>query len=268
MAQRGQPDTEVIPERTDSVLLITLHGDTTRNAIGPVVYERMLALILEAEADSQIGAIVLAGAGPFFSSGGNVRSLRDSAKGTLAQATGNTDRLNRLIKAVVYCRKPIIAAVEGGAAGAGFALVLACDLIVASDTANFSAAHVRVGLSPDGGATYFLRAALPRQLAMEICMLGQPLSAARLAAAGVVNRVVAEGTALRVALALAKELADGPPGAIATIKKLINAVPESDLSGHLEAEAEALNLARFGSEASEGLTAFLEKRPPRFRDAT
>jgi len=268
MSQRRQPDTEVIAERLGSVLLVTLQGDATRNALGPGVYEQILALILQAEADSQIGSLVLAGAGRFFSSGGNVRALRDSAKGTLSQATGNTDRLNRLIRSIVACRKPVIAAVEGGAAGAGFSLVLACDLVVASDTASFSAAHVRVGLSPDGGATYFLRAALPRQLVMEICMLGQPVSAARLAAAGVVNRVVAEGTALRAALALAQELADGPPGAIATIKHLINAAPGSDLPGHLEAEAEALNLARFGPEASEGLTAFLEKRPPRFRDAT
>ncbi len=267
MSQRRPSDTELISERRGAVLVVTLQGDATRNALGPSVYDQMLALIRQAESDRNIGAVILAGAGRFFSSGGNVKALRDSAKGTLAQATANTDRLNRMIRAIVDCRKPVIAAVEGGAAGAGFSLVLACDLIVASDTATFSAAYVRVGLSPDGGATYFLRAALPRQMVMEVCMLGQPVLAARLAAAGVVNRVVAEGTALREALVLATALADGPPEAIATIKRLINAAPGSGLPEHLDAEAQALNLARFGPEASEGLTAFLEKRPPQFRDS-
>jgi enoyl-CoA hydratase/carnithine racemase len=217
-----------------------------------------------AGSDPAIGAVVITGSGAFFSSGGNVNSLLNSAKGTLAGARSNTDKLNAMIMSIVECSKPVIAAVEGGAAGAGFALALACDMIVASEKANFTAAYVRVGLSPDGGTTYFLWTALPRQLVLEICMLGQPVPATRLAAAGLVNRLAAEGGALKAALELGCTLAEGPPEAIANIKRLVNTAPRNDLPTHLQVEARAINLARFGAEAKEGLSAFLEKRRPRY----
>jgi enoyl-CoA hydratase/carnithine racemase len=217
-----------------------------------------------AGSDPAIGAVVITGSGAFFSSGGNVNSLLNSAKGTLAGARSNTDKLNAMIMSIVECSKPVIAAVEGGAAGAGFALALACDMIVASEKANFTAAYVRVGLSPDGGTTHFLRTALPRQLVLEICMLGQPVPAARLAAAGLVNRLAAEGEALQAALELGGALAEGPPEAIASIKRLVNAALDNDLPKHLDVEARTINLARFGDEAKEGLSAFLERRRPRY----
>ncbi|SME89335.1 Enoyl-CoA hydratase/carnithine racemase [Tistlia consotensis] len=259
--------TRVRAERRGAVLLLTLDGPRTRNAIGPQVYREVQARVLDAGLDPAVGAIVVTGDGGFFSSGGNVRALRESAARSLAAATANTDGLNGMIRAVVDGPKPAVAAVEGGAAGAGVALALACDLIVASDAARFTVAHVRVGLSPDGGATHFLRSALPRQLVMELCLLGQPLPAERLAQAGVVNRLVPAGEALPAALELAERLAAGPPQALGGIKRLVNAAPENGLAAHLELEARSINLARFGPEAAEGLTAFLEKRRPDFASA-
>ncbi len=256
--------TRVMTEQLGAVLIVTLDGKNSRNSIGPELYREVQTTIIDAEGDPDIGAIVLTGAGSFFSSGGNVNALLASAQSTLAEITENTDRLNAMIKSIVNCQKPVIAAVEGGAAGAGFSLAIACDMIVASETAKFTAAYVRVGLSPDGGATHFLRSALPRQLVLEICMLGQPVAASRLANAGLINRVVAEGTTLSGALEIARRLADGPPQAINTIKQLVNTAPGNDLATHLDAEALALNRARFGPEAAEGLSAFIEKRHPRF----
>lgn len=256
--------TRVLAERDGDLLVITLDGSGTRNAIGPTIYEEVETQILNAGSNAKTGAIVITGANGFFSSGGNVKALRQSAEGTFAQATANTNKLNAMIRAIVDCPKPVIAAIEGGAAGAGVALALACDMIVASVGSALTAAYVRVGLSPDGGTTYFLRSSLPRQLVSELCMLGLPVTAERLAHFGVVNVLTESGEALSSAKELAKRVAAGPPQAIARIKNLIAKSTENDLSTHLDLEARWLNQARFGAEAAEGLSAFLEKRVPRF----
>ena len=255
--------TQVAIERRGAVLLLTLHGPG-RNAIGPDVYESVQAQVVAAGTDPQIRAVVLTGNGSYFSAGGNIHALKDSASGTLSQATSRTDRLNAMILAIVNGPLPVIAAVEGGAAGAGLSLARACDLIVASPGARFAVAQVRVGLSPDGGATSFLRAALPKQLVMEMCLLGQPVSGERLASFGLVNLLAREGSVLAAALDLGARIADGPPQAIRTIKSLVRSAATADLATQLDDEARAINLARFSPEAAEGLSAFLEKRPPRF----
>ncbi|AVO44171.1 oxepin-CoA hydrolase, alternative type [Phreatobacter cathodiphilus] len=264
MVEQDVGRTEVRREQDGRVLRLVLDGPKTRNAIGPEVYEAVQAAVVTAGTDTSIGAIVVTGAGGFFTSGGNVRALEASARGTLAEATVKTDRLNAMIRTIVECPKPVIAAVEGGAAGAGFSLVLACDLIVAGEGASFAAAYVRVGLSPDGGITHFLGTALPRQLVMDMCLTGQPVAAPRLAAAGIVNACVPDGEALARAMDLATRLAAGPPRAIATIKRLVNMAGRTDLAGQMDEEARAINLARFGAEAAEGLQAFLARRAPDF----
>ena len=264
MAKAELSPTVVNTARLNSVLLITLSGPDSRNAIGPAVYEDVRAHLIAAGGDPGLRAIVLTGEGGFFSSGGNVRALRASAGGSPAEAARNTDKLNAMVKAIVDCPKPVVAAVEGGAAGAAVSVVLACDLVVASRAAAFTLAYVRVGLCPDGGATHFLRAALPRQMAMQMCLLGEPVSAERLAQFGLVNGLTDPGEALNGALNLAHRLAAGPPRALANIKRLVNVAPDTGLATQMDLEAEALNAARFGAEAAEGLAAFLEKRPANF----
>lgn len=250
--------------RAGRVLTLTLDGPETRNAISPPVYREIQARIIDAEHDRSVRAIVLAGAGGFFCSGGNIRGIRDSRDGTIADASPNTDALNAMIMAMRSCRKPIVAAVEGVAAGAGLALALACDLVVAAAGARFVAAYVKIGLSPDAGLTHFLREGLPRQLASEMCFLGRPVAAERLHAAGVVNVLCAPGDAADEAEAMAAALAAGPVEAIGRIKGQIASAPGNDLATQLALEAKAINQARFGDEAAEGLSAFLEKRPPDF----
>lgn len=256
--------TQVQTDHRGNLLVVTLDGPLTRNAIGPEVYTEIRRHLLDAEHNAWVRAIVLTGASGFFSSGGNVRALKTSGQATPAAVSGNTDKLNATIKGIRDCPKPVIAAIEGGASGAGFSMCLACDMIVASEAANFTAAYVRVGLTPDGGATHFLRSALPAQLVNEICMLGLPIPAPRLASAGVVNRLVPEGRVLDTALELAGGLANGPANALCTIKRLVGAAETRDLATQLDDEARSINLARFGLEATEGLAAFLEKRRPDF----
>lgn len=257
--------TEVISHGQGGILSLTLNGPDSRNSINPEVYRAVRDQVINAGNDPDIRAIVLTGAGGFFSSGGNVNALKDSAHGPLSAVNANTDDLNAMIRAIVDCPTPVIAAVAGGAAGAGVALALSCDMIVAEAEAKFTAAYVRVGLSPDGGVTHFLRGAMPRQLVNELCILGRPVTAERLAQFGIVNEIAQSGQALDSAMALAGKVAAGPATAIRSIKHLVNTAADTELCTHLWAEADHINQARFGPEAAEGLSAFLEKRKPDFR---
>jgi enoyl-CoA hydratase/carnithine racemase len=248
----------------DGVLVVTIDGPETKNSIGVTQYEDLRSAFVDAGEDREIGAIVLEGANGFFSSGGNVKALKESREMTMAQVSRNTDALLALILSIRNCPKPVIAAVEGGAAGLGLSLALSCDMIVAAEGAKFTAAYVKIGLTPDGGGTFFLREALPRQLVSELCMLGRSVTAERLHAAGVVNEVTTTGAARDAALALGREAAQGARQAIATIKQEIAEAPQNRLADHVEMEGRGINAARFGDEAGEGLSAFLEKRKPRF----
>jgi enoyl-CoA hydratase/carnithine racemase len=258
------PETRIHDDGAAPVRRITLDGPATRNSISAPAYRAIQAAVIDAGNDPSVRALLIAGAGGFFSSGGNVARLKASAEGTLSEATANTDALGAMIKAVRACPVPVVAAVEGGAAGAGLSLMLACDIVVAAAGAKFTVAYVKIGLTPDGGVTHFLSAALPRQLVTELCLLGRPILAERLAQAGVVNLLAAPGDALDEAETLVARLAEGPREAMARIKAEIAAAPGNDLAAQLDLEAEGINTARFGPEAREGLAAFLEKRKPEF----
>lgn len=173
------------------------------------------------------------------------------------------DALQDVARAIRACPVPVIAAVQGGAAGAGLSLALACDLIVAEEGASFVAAYVRIGLVPDGGMTAFAAQALPRQLVTEMCLLGRPVGVERMAALGVVSAVTAKGAALAEAQALADTFAKGPRDSRAAIKALIGSA-YGDEAAQLEAERDAMARAQGGDEAGEGIGAFLEKRKPSF----
>lgn len=259
-------DTQIRVDRQGAVLVLTIDGARSRNSISRPQYDALRAAVIDG-VDDGARAIVLTGANGYFSSGGNINALKDSAQRPRSEASGNTDALNAMIQAVVAAPVPVICALEGGAAGAGASLALACDMILAAEGASLVIAYVKVGLTPDGGATHFLRSALPRQMVMEMCLLGRPMSVERLEQAGVVNAVVAPGAALNEVLALAQRLANGPAAAMAMIKHEVNMAPTQGLAEHMALEAECINRARFGAEAAEGLGAFLGKRRPDFPDS-
>ena len=251
--------------RREGAVLVVAHDDpATRNALGWDVYGAFAQIVAAAGADRDVAALVVTGGGGYFSSGGNVKGLRERAGMALAKRREGVERLHAMIRAMRDCPKPIIAAVEGGAAGAGASLALACDMIVAARDAYLSIAYVKIGLTPDGGATAFLGAALPRQLLNEMAMTGGRVAMERLHALGLVNRLSAPGRALEEALAMAAALAEGPPEALAEIKRLVQAAQGAPLEAQLEREAEAIARALGGAEAREGIAAFLEKRKPAF----
>ncbi|MBK0400264.1 enoyl-CoA hydratase/isomerase family protein [Limibaculum sp. M0105] len=251
-------------ERKDAVLTVTNNDPATRNALSWDFYDGFREILDEAADDARTRAIVLTGAGGFFCSGGNVSGLAERARATHAVRRSSVERLHGMIRAMRGCPKPIVAAIEGGAAGAGVSMALACDLIVAARESYVSVAYVRIGLTPDGGATAMLGRALPRQLVTEMVMTGDRVGAERLHALGLVNRLTAPGAALAEAQALAARLAEGPAGALAAGKALIGGAAEESLDGQLDAEAAAIAEALGGREAAEGIAAFLEKRKPRW----
>lgn len=255
---------ELLASRRDQTLILTLSNPGAKNALHPDIYAAGVEALETAERDSEIRAVVLTGADGVFCAGGNLnRLLENRAKDRTVQAD-SIDQLHGWIAAIRDCSKPVIAAVEGPAAGAGFSLALACDLIVAAQSAKFVMAYVKVGLTPDGGGSWFLSQALPRQLATEIILEGQPVGAARLQQAGVVNRVVPDGAALEAALGWAGQLAALSPHAMTNIKGLLRDAPSNTLSAHFEAEKRSFVDSLHHRDGLEGITAFLDKRAPRY----
>ena len=253
------------PAESESTLVLTLSNPGARNAMHPDMYAAGIEAIDTAERDASIGAVVITGADNFFCAGGNLnRLLENRAKDPSVQAQ-SIDLLGEWIAALQASSKPVIAAVEGAAAGAGFSLALACDLIVAADDAKFVMSYARVGLTPDGGGSWFLARALPRQAATEVLIEGKPIGAQRLYDLGVVNRLVKPGTARDTAIAWADDLGKVSPNAKARIKGLIAAAGAQSLPEHLVAERDSFVASLHQRDGLEGITAFLEKRAPNYK---
>ncbi|HRO15945.1 MAG TPA: enoyl-CoA hydratase-related protein, partial [Paracoccus sp. (in: a-proteobacteria)] len=154
-------------------LVVVNRNPARRNALTQGYYAGLRRALIQAAHESRIGAVVLAGAEGFFCAGGDLNLLMTAPQMGADERRGHIEDLQALIGQVMDCPRPVIAAVEGGAAGAGFSLAMACDLIVADEDARFTAAYVNAGLIPDGGLTGSLMAALPPQLAAELCLGGQ-----------------------------------------------------------------------------------------------
>ena len=208
--------------------------------------------------------VVLTGEGGHFCSGGDLRQLARRRELPVEERRAKLEGLHDLIRTVRDCRKPVIAAVEGAAAGAGLSLALACDMLVAARNAVFSVAYVKVGLTPDGGATAFLAEFVSRQVLTELCLTGERISGERLHALGPVNRLAEPGEALTQALALAAQVATGPDTAMANIKALCRSAYAQPLADQLELEAQLMVQSQATEESREGIAAFLEKRPADF----
>lgn len=249
----------------DGVMLLAIDNPAQRNALTPDCSRAAAAALRLVATDPAVRAAVLTGAGEHFCSGGNLASLQEFQNKPRAAVVERIGVLNELVRSMRQFPKPIIAAVEGAAAGAGFSLVLACDLIVAARDARFTMAYVKIGVSPDGAPSLLLPRALPLQLASELLMEGVPIGAERLYQAGVVNRLVDRGQALTEARAWAEKLAEGATGAIGRIKRLIDQSVCPELASHLELERESFSDLLHAPEAREGIAAFLEKRPAKFQ---
>nr|WP_217351774.1 enoyl-CoA hydratase family protein [Ruegeria sp. HKCCD8929] len=244
-------------------LVVVNRNAARRGALSADLYAA-IRHAMEKAVEPRIRAVILTAEGGFFCAGGDLNVLIERRKLTEAERRDKVDDLHDLVRLIRACPVSVIAAVEGGAAGAGVSLALACDLLVAAEGARFTAAYVRAGLVPDAGLTSALARMVPRQLAMEMCLLARPVSAERMAELGVVNAVVPAGEVDAAAHALADELAWGPRAAQGVIRGLVAQAYEVPEARQLDAERDAMARAAGGEEAAEGIAAFLEKRPPEF----
>lgn len=256
---------ELKASRRDATLILTLSNPGAKNALHPDMYAAAVESLSTADRDPSIRTVVLTGADNFFCAGGNLNRLLENREKEKSVQAESIDQLNGWTDAIRSCTKPVIAAVDGAAAGAGFSLALACDMIVAGENAKFVMAYVKVGLTPDGGGSWFLARALPRQLATEIIIEGKPVLASRLHALGLVNRVVTDGGALEEALAWADELALLSPNATTRIKGLVHAAGDNTLDEHFELEKQNFVESLHHRDGREGISAFLEKRKPHYK---
>lgn len=245
-------------------MVLTLSNPEHRNALGPDMYAAGVEALNVAESSTDVRSVIVVGEGAIFSAGGNLQRLLANRQQPPDYQAQSIEGLHSWIEAIRAFPKPVIAAVEGAAAGAGFSLALACDFLVAATDAVFVMAYSNIALSPDGGGSWSLSRALPRQLVTELMMCGERISAQRLHELGVVNRLANAGSALTEALALAGGLNARAPNALASIKDLVNEASHNTLNGQLAAERDHFVRNLHHANAGIGIAAFLSKQTPRF----
>jgi 2-(1,2-epoxy-1,2-dihydrophenyl)acetyl-CoA isomerase len=259
-------ETVQLEMREGSVAVITLNRPAALNALTIEMAREFISAVGEArERDAR--AIVLTGAGRAFCAGGDLREMRK-----VAEKEGRVEAffdeplglLNECILLLQEAPLPIIAAVNGAASGGGCNLALACDIVIAAESARFNQAFVKVGLSPDCGGTYVLPRLVGTKRAAELMMTGDAVDARSAAEMGMINRAVADGELMNEALALAVRLAQSPTASIAKTKRLLAESAVNNLAAQLEAERQAQIESGQTKDFLEGVAAFVEKRPPRF----
>lgn len=256
----------ILLEMKGAVGVITLNRPDSLNALNSQVGEDFQAAVADA-GNQGARAIVITGAGRAFCAGGDLREMQK-----IAEREGRVDAffdeplklLNDCILLIRRTPLPFIAAVNGAASGGGCNLALACDLVIAGESARFNQAFIKIGLVPDCGGTFILPRLVGWKLATEMMMTGDVIGAGRALEVGMINAVVPDGELMAQALAMAERLAASPTVAIGHIKELLEASATNNYADQLELERETQIKAGITQDFKEGVTAFIEKRPAKF----
>jgi 2-(1,2-epoxy-1,2-dihydrophenyl)acetyl-CoA isomerase len=255
----------IIFEASEGVATLTLNRPDRLNSLNARMHEEIVAVLGSVESDPAIRALLVTGAGRGFCAGQDL-NLRD------AGATGDFDAgaaleryYNPLIRRLRALAKPIVAAVNGPAAGAGANIAFACDIVIAARSASFLQAFCRLGLVPDAGGTWFLPRLAGSARAMGMAMLGEPLSAESAAQWGLVWKMVDDDKLMAEARGFAAKLAQGPTAGLGLIKQALNRSLANSLDAQLDVERDLQRLAACSEDFKEGVAAFLEKRPAKFK---
>lgn len=255
---------QLIGTSEGQTLILTLSNPEFRNALGPEMYAAGVEALSVAESNPDVRSVVITGANGIFSAGGNLQRLQNNRQLPPEHQAQSIEGLNNWIEAIRTFPKPVIAAVEGPAAGAGFSLALACDMVVAARNSVFVMAYSNIALSPDGGGSWSLTRALPRQLATELLMCGDRIGAEHLQQLGVVNRLAEAGQSLQQALQLCEQLNARAPNALASIKELLSDADDSTLNAQLARERDQFVKNLHHPNAGVGIAAFLNKQKPQY----
>ncbi|WP_446830917.1 enoyl-CoA hydratase/isomerase family protein [Candidatus Foliamicus sp.] len=263
-ANSGEHAPVVTARRNGAVATVLMNQPDSLNSFTPELRKQLSAALAQASAHSAVRTIVLGGSGRFFSAGANLKSAaaaKESIRDTLLK------EYKPVFDAVTRAPQPVIAAIQGGAAGIGMSLAIACDLVVMEENAFLLCPFSAIGLVPDGGSTAMLTRAMGQRAAFEFAISGERMTASRAEQLNLVNRVVGPGEALRTAENWAAELARKAPLALAATKKLMRQSPTLSFDDMFMAEVEAQESCSATADAAEGIAAFLEKRAPRFTGA-
>src|SRR2546425_7877859 len=254
-------------EVKDAIATLTLNRPERLNGLGGTLRDDLYAAVLRASQDADVRVILMTGAGKGFCAGGDVKAMNEVQEGRPARPL--EDKVgplrDRVLLAMPDAPKPVIAAVNGAAAGAGMNLALGCDMRLASTAAKFTQAFVKRGLPPDWGGTYFLPRLVGMAKACELIFTGEIIDAQEALRLGIVNAVYAPEELMPAAYELARKIASGPPVAIRLAKRALYHSEETDLRGALEFETVAQNVCSETEDAREGIRAFVEKRAPSFK---
>lgn len=245
-------------------LILTLSNPGLRNALGPEIYAAGTEALMAAEANPDIKTVILTGEGEHFCAGGNLNRLLENRRREPEVQAQSIEGLHGWMQTIRTFPKPVIAAVEGACAGAGFSMILMCDFVIAASNSIFVLAYSNVGLSPDGGATWSLARSLPRQLASEVLMLGGKINPQLLQQLGLINQLSDPGQALSSALQWAQRLNQRPPNVLASLKELLSDGLTQPMSVQLDAEKTHFVRNLHHPNAQTGIQAFFDKQPPKY----
>jgi 2-(1,2-epoxy-1,2-dihydrophenyl)acetyl-CoA isomerase len=254
----------VLSERRDGYRLVTLNRPERLNAFNEAMHERLMAVLLEAEADDTCRALLLTGAGRGFCAGQDL-SDRVVQPGLTPELNNTIERFyNPLVRKLRDLPMPVICAVNGVAAGAGANIALACDVVVAARSAKFIQAFAKIGLVPDSGGTWLLPRLIGRARARGLALLAEPLAAEEAEAWGLIWKVIDDESLIIEATKLAAHLATQPTFGLALTRRALDAAEMNSLDEQLDLERDLQNQAGRTPDYAEGVRAFFEKRPPSF----
>ncbi len=249
------------------IAILTLNRPENYNALSLELAGELLEAVLECDENNSVRVLIITGAGKAFCAGGDVKEFHQNLENTSLYLKKLTSQLHKSIAKICRMPKPIIAAVNGVAAGGGFSLSLACDLTVAAESAKFVTAYTDIAASPDLGMTYFLPRILGNKKAFELALVKKQLTAPEAKEWGLVNQVVPDGELKDVCKELALRLLNSSSLGIGATKKLLQLSLSQTLESQMENESELIAQAGNTPDFKEGVTAFIERRKPNFSDS-
>jgi len=250
----------VLAERDGAVGIARLNRPDARNALSAELMERLVQIVEDWDAEDEVRCIVIAGGDDYFAAGADIKAMRDR---TFQETMANPTSV--FWGRIASCRTPMIAAVSGFALGGGCELALTCDMIVASETAEFGQPEITLGIIPGAGGTQRLTRVIGKQRAMELVLTGRRVNAREAYAMGIVNQVASKKEWLGQAIELAQVVARRAPIAVRLGKQAVQAADETALAAGIAYERRLYELAMATEDRLEGMTAFIEKRRPEFR---